>query len=134
MNLHRWLLIPLCAALLACSGTDTGTLPVQHWKNVEFIVETRPSPLRIGANEFIVRALNRDGSSAHKLVIYIRLSDSRPWQQAIQDGQLGIYRRGLILATGEDVDSLSMRILRGDEEGIITFPLEVESPPPSPDT
>jgi hypothetical protein len=135
MNLHKWLLIPLCAALLACGSNDTVFLPAQHWKNVEIVVEARPSPLRVGANEFIVRATNKDGRAAYDLVMSIRLNDSRPWQQAIQDGQTGIYRRGLILAAGEHVDSLSMRIVRGDEQGFIKFPLQVEeSSTPGPNS
>ena len=99
-------------------------MPVQHWQGIEFLVEPGPAPVRPGSTEFIVRATEADGHAAFDLIISVRLNEEAPWRQAIQDGQTGVYRRGLIVEAGQEI--LFMQIRHKNEIGEIEFPLHPE--------
>ena len=105
----------------SCSNNDAYFLPVQHWHGIEFLVEPGPSPVRPGSTEFIVRATAADGHAAFDMVISVRLDENSSWRQAIQDGQTGVYRRGLVVAAGQE--TLYMQIKHKGQTGELTFPL-----------
>jgi len=114
----------LCLTLLitACGG-PTPVLPSQSWEGIRINVETRPERLQKGMNEFLVLASKTDRDiPVHDLIISLAINDSEQWQQAIQDGHVGAYRRAMrVMDPTSDV--LLVRIERGKETGILRFPL-----------
>ncbi len=87
-------------------------------------VESRPSPPRIGMNEFVIIATNASGQPVYDLVVSIRTSDRDTWVQAIEDGQMGVYRRAAEVAPGAR-SVVQVKISRNGEESVLRFPLEV---------
>ena len=124
-NIRNVLLSGLMAsALIACADKNAVTLGPQQWENLTFRIETRPSPLRVGMNEFIVIA-NRDGSfPGVDLVIMLRVGEEGNWRQAIQDGFSGVYRRS-VQVDDPLTQSLSVHVRRSKLEGetLLSFPL-----------
>lgn len=117
-----------CAALLlvAC-GADESRLPVQEWQGITVGVETRPAPVVVGMNEFLISGTRLPRRVAHDLLVSIRMSDEDAWVQSIQDGHTGVYRRAL--KVGEGPQTLQVRLNRGAEETVLHYPL-----PPSAET
>ncbi len=112
----------LGAQLAACgSGDVTQQLPPQQWQGLEVRVESRPSPLHDGANEFLVMVADSRGKPAYNLVVSMRTSDSEPWKQAIQDGQVGVYRRAIKAEPGA---VLQVQLKRNEAESVLRFSLK----------
>lgn len=112
------------AVLAACGGEATSIVPPQKWGEMEVRVESRPSPPRVGMNEFLVMVTGERGRPVHDLVVSVRTDEHDDWRQAIQDGQLGIYRRAAEVAPGVR-SVLQVQIRRNDAEGVLRFQLEV---------
>ena len=112
----------LCAALLlgAC-GSDESRLPVQVWQGVAIGVETRPAPVVVGMNEFLVSGTRPTRGAAHDLLVSIRMRDAEPWVQSIQDGHTGVYRRALNV--GDGPQSLQVLLKLGTLETVLRYPL-----------
>lgn len=94
----RWLtLIIVCSTILLLAGCGGGKV-VRYgpatWNGISFTVEPRPFPLRVGMNEFILVA-NKGKRPAVHLVVSYRVDKGSDWQQAIQDGFSGVYRRAI---------------------------------------
>lgn len=118
------LLLLIAAMLIACTGgKGEATLPAQRWGEVSVAVEFRPVPLRAGMNEFMVIATHADRTRAHDMVVALRSDPGAAWQQAIQDGRTGVYRRAVPLRSGEQV--LYVRLSRSLEETVLEFPVRV---------
>lgn len=118
----------LVVLLVACADDQAVVLGPQQWKNLVFKVETRPSPLRVGMNEFIVIA-NRDGDKIGvDLVIMMRVGERGEWRQAIQDGFSGVYRRA-VQVDDPTMQSLHVHVYRKKEEDetMLIFPLNQKS-------
>ncbi len=115
----RLFAVMLLGVLAACGGESSQQLPPQQWQGMQVRVESRPSPLHDGASEFLVMVDSR-GKPAYNLIISMRASDSEPWVQAIEDGQVGVYRRAIKAAPGA---VLQVRIRNKDAEGVLRFPL-----------
>jgi len=129
-NKHIGLFSVLCLALLltACGG-PTPVLPTQTWQGIHINVETRPERLGKGMNEFLVLASKTDRDiPVHDLIISLAINDSRQWQQAIQDGHVGAYRRAMRV-TDPASDVLLVRIEQGKQSGILRFPLKEQRVP-----
>ncbi|MCF6336645.1 MAG: hypothetical protein L3J84_01655 [Gammaproteobacteria bacterium] len=112
--------------LSACSNEQSVTLGPQQWQELSFRVETRPTPMRVGMNEFIVLA-NREHKPGVGLVVMLRMGDSGEWRQAIQDGYTGVYRRAMRV-DDPATQSLSVHVRRAksddkDDETVLLFPL-----------
>lgn len=113
----------LACLLVACSGEDT-QLPPQYWQGIEFTVETRPSPAKLGINEVLVVATRPHRLAEYNLLVSVRMDESDTWTQCIQDGHTGIFRRGLSMRdTGEQ--TLWVRIERAEEQKIFNFKIIV---------
>lgn len=115
----------LLLATLAACGDQASDIPPQKWRDVEVRVESRPSPPRAGMDEFLIMVNKGQGRPAYNLIISLRTSDQNQWKQAIEDGQMGVYRRAVKVET----DSvLQVRIKREgeDAEGILYFPLKLK--------
>ncbi|MEO5573445.1 MAG: hypothetical protein ABIR48_03025 [Gammaproteobacteria bacterium] len=95
-HLKTWLIVMLGLNLAACIGEDA-QLPAQYWQGIEFGVETRPSPARLGINEVLVVATLPHRQPEFNLLVSISMHKDGPWVQSIQDGHTGIFRRGLAM-------------------------------------
>ncbi len=115
------LALALGALLAACGGDVARQPPPQQWQGLEVRVEPRPSPLHDGSSEFLVMVTDGRNKPAYNLVVSMRTSDSEPWKQAIEDGQVGVYRRAIKAESGAE---LQVQIRRGDAEGVLRFPLK----------
>ncbi|NOX75644.1 MAG: hypothetical protein GXP17_03305 [Gammaproteobacteria bacterium] len=118
----------LVVLLLAACADDTAIrLGPQQWEDLEFVVETRPSPIRVGMNEFIVIASREVYKPGVGLVVTLRVDDKQEWRQAIQDGFTGVYRRALRIDDPK-VQTLSVHVRRtkdgkdGVDETELYFP------------
>ncbi len=107
--------------LAACGGEESQQLPPQHWQGMEVRVEPRPSPLHDGSSEFLVMVTDNRNKPAYNLVISLRTSDSEPWKQAIEDGQVGVYRRAIKADPGA---VLQVQVRRGEAEDVLRFQLK----------
>ena len=124
----RLFLAMLFAGLLsACSNEQSVILGPQQWQDLNFRVETRPSPLRVGMNEFIVIASRGEYKPGVGLVVMLRADENGKWRQAIQDGFTGVYRRA-VKVDDPATQSLSVHVRRAksdekDDETVLLFPL-----------
>ncbi len=116
----------LAAGLAACSGGERAAdLPPQAWRDMEVRVESRPNPPRAGMNEFLVMATDKRGRPGYDLIVSLRASDQDAWTQAIQDGQVGVYRRAV--RVGPDARSvLQVQLKRRGMEDVLYFPLQLQ--------
>lgn len=114
----------LAAGLFGCSDKGVTVLGPQQWEDLELRVEVRPSPIRVGMNEFIVIASRDVYKPGVGLVVNIRASEQSEWRQAIQDGFTGVYRRA-VQVDDPQTQSLSVHVRRSDrdDETVLTFPL-----------
>ena len=120
----RWGLIVLMGLLAACTNEGAVRYGPQQWNQTQFVVETRPSPLQAGMNEFIVIATRNDARPGVKFVVSLRIGESGEWHQAIQDGYTGVYRRAVRVTDPEtDVLSVKVKESRGDAQTTLYFPL-----------
>lgn len=106
--------------LVACA--DTNRIPSQYWQGIQVYLETRPSPIRLGMNEFLVSTTLPVRRAVYDLVVSIRSKETAPWVQSIQDGHTGIYRRALSIE-GAGPHYLWVRIERGGERVVLRFSL-----------
>lgn len=110
--------------LLACGNDgDQSRLPSQQWGDINITIEFRPIPLRQGMNEFMIVATNSDHLPAKDLVVSLRSKPDAPWQQAIQDGNIGVYRRAVRLDSGDQ--TLYVYLRDRLEERVLEFPVSV---------
>ena len=95
----RRILLALIAVMVgACSEPDPRYLiQPQKWNDIVIEVESRPTPIRPGMNEFLVIATLEHGKPVPDLIVSLRAEPNDEWQQAIQDGYSGVYRRALRL-------------------------------------
>jgi len=110
--------------LSACGGSQHADTPAQKWQNVDVRVETRPSPPQPGMNEFLVMVTGERGRPVYDLVVSLRTDDQDAWKQAIQDGQVGVYRRAAEVEPGSR-SVLQVQIKRNGTESVLRFPLKL---------
>jgi hypothetical protein len=128
-NLILPVIFVLALLLTACEGPEP-EMPAQTWKGIRIQVETRPPQMGIGMNEFLVVASRGTGRGipAHDLIVSLAINDTGHWEQAIQDGFVGVYRRAMRVSDPSS-DILLVRIERGDDSGILRFPLNEQRVP-----
>ncbi len=115
------ILIALLSVCVVACGASESRLPVQEWQGVTIGVETRPAPVVVGMNEFLVSGTRPTRRAAPDLLVSIRMRDEEPWVQSIQDGHTGVYRRAL--KVGDGPQTLQVHIKRGAEETVLFYPL-----------
>ncbi len=115
-------LLPL--VLAACSENHAADIPPQKWHDLDVRVESRPSPPRAGMNEFLVLVTDKRGRPGYDLIVSLRTAKDDAWKQAIQDGQVGVYRRAVKVEPGARA-VLQVQLKRHDEEDILYFPLQL---------
>lgn len=113
--------------LMSC-GVDNQapSIPSQTWKAIEVSVETRPVVVAPGMNEFLVITTRKPKRPVFDLVVSMRMNESDPWKQAIQDGHVGVYRRSLMV-TDPAAQTLFVHIKQKEEETVLRFPLKGRS-------
>ena len=123
-----WLAV-LGVMLASCGGAPeesvTPGAPPQMWGDVEVIVETRPEIATVGMNEFLVMVTRKPRKPMFDLLVSIRMNESDPWRQAIQDGHVGVYRRSLQV-TDPATQAVLVRLEHGDDKVELRFPLRAK--------
>lgn len=115
--------------LAGCGEEQILRLGPQNWNDLQFIVEARPAPIRVGMNEFIVIASRKEVRPGYDLIVSLRVDEKKEWKQAIQDGYTGVYRRAIrINDPFSDVLAVHVRYTKqeshdGENEKILYFPL-----------
>ena len=119
----------LVLALLTVSGCadeQAVLLGPQQWQDLEFVVETRPSPIRAGMNEFVVIASREVYKPGIGLIVDIRVNEKLAWRQAIQDGFTGVYRRA-VRVNNPQTDVLAVHVRRDKKSQKESKEKEVET-------
>ena len=119
------LLCSLVMGLVACG--DDGrhlSIPPQHWKDADIRVETHPDPPLAGMSEIVVIVTGLRGRPVQDMTVSLRGGDSMQWVQAIQDGNIGVYRRAIDIGEGETI-VLQVRLQQGKDEKVLLFPLRL---------
>jgi hypothetical protein len=112
--------------LLSVGGCgEAVNIPPQQWQDMTIHVESRPSPPRPGMNEFLVIATDSHGRPGYDLFILLRARDQDRWTEAIEDGEEGVYRRAVEVASGSHPE-LQVKIRRNKAETILYFPLRAK--------
>lgn len=111
----------LMATLSGCGGEEQ--YPSQKWHNMDVMLESRPNPPRAGMNEFLVTITDKHGRPGFDLIVSLRTGDHDPWTQAIQDGQMGVFRRAVRLDPATD-KMLEVQIQNKDATDVLDFPLK----------
>jgi hypothetical protein len=121
------LILLIVISLSACSdGSVQTSIPSQHWKEAEVRIETHPNPPLAGMSEIVVIVTGPRGRPIQDLTVSLRGKESMPWVQAIQDGLIGVYRRGIDIGEGETT-VLQVRLQQRTDEKILLFPLKLEA-------
>ncbi len=123
-------LVLFLLAISGCADEQAVLLGPQQWQDLEFVVETRPSPVRMGMNEFVVIASREVYKPGVGLIVDIRANEKIAWRQAIQDGFTGVYRRA-IRVNNPQTDVLAVHVRRDkksqskdkENETTLYFPL-----------
>jgi hypothetical protein len=117
----------LVTGLAACnSESQRISIPVQHWKGMDVRIETHPNPPLAGMSEIVVIVTGLHGKPIQDLTVSLRGNVSMPWVQAIQDGYIGVYRRGVDIGDGETTE-VQVKIQQGGEQNILLFPLRLSA-------
>jgi hypothetical protein len=122
-----FLVAVLMGLLTACADEQSVILGPQQWQDLGIRVETRPSPLRVGMNEFIVIASRDEYKPGVGLVVQLRVGENEKWRQAIQDGFTGVYRRA-VRVDDPATQTLFVHLRRSKsddkkDETVLRFPL-----------
>jgi hypothetical protein len=111
----------LCLGLWGCGDDVPDTLGQQRLGDMVIEVQCRPMPVTVGMNEFLVLATDVHGAPIHDILVDLRMRDADTWQQAIQDGFSGVYRKAL--GVGSLTEQLQVRVKRGNKIIELRFPL-----------
>jgi hypothetical protein len=74
-------------------------------------------------NELLVILTDNRGRPVFDYVVSMRSSDADPWNQAIQDGEMGVYRRAIDLEPGAR-SVLQVQLKRPGSETVLRFPFK----------
>lgn len=127
----KQLLFFLCFGLLAaCSSDAPGwSAPEQQWNDLSIRIETRPTVIQPGMNEFLVIANRQQRGFTSDLMVDVRTENSS-WKQAMPDGALGVFRRALPVKDVHN-DHLYVRMVRDGEQHEMVFALAPEADVPA---
>ena len=117
----------LVAALAGCNDAiEPPPIPVQHWKEMDVRIETHPNPPLAGMSEVVVIVTGPRGRPVHDLIVSLRSDDAAAWVQTIQDGHIGVYRRGVSIGFSERA-VLQVQIQQGRSTQVLYFPLKLSA-------
>lgn len=122
-NLLTLLLSLLVLSIAACGDSGPqSSIPSQKWGEADVRIETHPNPPLAGMSEIVVIVTGAHGRPLGDLTVSLRGNDSMPWVQAIQDGNIGVYRRGIDIGDNP-ATILQVRLQQGPNEKVLLFPL-----------
>lgn len=122
-NLSITLLSLLVLTLTACTEeSQQSSMRPQHWKTADVRIETHPNPPQAGMSEIVVIVTGPHGMPVGDLTVSLRGADSMPWVQAIEDGNIGVYRRAIDLGD-KQATTLQVKLLQGADEKVLLFPM-----------
>ncbi len=113
----------LAVILSGCSAEPEAISAPIKWKEAIIELESHPSPVVAGMNEFMVLATEERGRPVRDLVISLKAGNGQ-WRQAIQDGHSGVYRRALAVPAGSVEIELKVRRKRTQDQAVLVFPIE----------
>ncbi len=125
----RWNLLMLMGFLLlsSCSANEAAwSSAPQSWQDITIRIETQPTPIRRGMNEFLLIADHQQRGFINNLLVEVRTENS-DWKQAIPDGALGVFRRALPVQNVQN-EHLYVRLIRDGQHGEMTFLLAPKKP------
>jgi len=125
----RWGLLMMSGVFLlsSCSSNEAAwSSAPQRWQDITIRIETQPTPLRRGMNEFLLIADHQQRGFINNLMVDVRTENSA-WKQAIPDGALGVFRRALPVGNVQR-EHLFVRLSRDGQHGEMTFPLAPKKP------
>lgn len=118
LGLVGWVLVVL---LSACSATEVAQMPPQQWQGLDIELQTRPTQITAGMNEFLIIATSPRGIPGSDMVVSLGRHPDGPWSQAIQDGHTGVYRRAYFIKSGQQ--SIMLQLVRGEDKTVLVFEL-----------
>ena len=124
--LRAALLLLLALAAAGCGGgPQASSIPPQRWEDLVLQLQSRPEPPRPGMNEFLLIATHEGGRPGAAFVVHIRRADDPEgrWEQMIQDGRSGVYRRAIRLVPGSRAVEVRLRRHGDGREAVVRFPL-----------
>lgn len=124
ISINRVGLVALLLLAACDGGNSVPDMQPQMWEGAEVRVESRPSPPRAGINEFLVIVTGERGP-VHDIMVSVRTDDHDQWVQAIQDGEVGVYRRAATVGSGTR-SVLQVQLKRHGTEEVLLFPLKIE--------
>ncbi len=89
------ILLLISFLFLASCVNDIPTTQFQEWGDYSFRLESRPPQVQLGMNEFLLIVNFKKKHRAYDLIINFRIGPTGKWNQAIQDGHTGVYRKAL---------------------------------------
>ena len=118
--------------LAACSEPDVQfRIPTQNWDGTVIEIQTRPTPVRAGMNEFLVLATLERGKPVHDLIVSLRSDEGQEWQQAIQDGHSGVYRKAINVPESSERLFVRLRKKRSETQREMMFDLKPQASTPA---
>jgi len=81
--------------LLASCMNEIPTTQFQEWGEYSFRLESRPPHVQPGMNEFLLVSNFKKKFRAYDLIVSYRIGPVGKWNQAIQDGHTGVYRKAM---------------------------------------
>lgn len=84
----------LLLSLAACTE-EIPTTQFQEWGEYSFRLESRPPHIQPGMNEFLLVSNYKKRFRAYDLIVSYRMGPQGKWNQAIQDGHTGVYRKAM---------------------------------------
>ena len=124
------LTVSLITALLAACGSsgEDSRIGIRTWGTFDVAVEVRPSPPRAGRNEVVVLVSGEHHRPVFDALVSVRTDAAQPWVQAIEDGHVGVYRRGVIFERAA-VGVLQERLQRAQTDDVLEFPVPLAPGP-----
>ena len=75
-------------------------------------------------DEFLVMVTGEHGRPVYDMIVSLRTDDHDEWKQAIQDGQVGVYRRAAEVEPGTR-SVLQVQIKHDGTQSVLRFPLNL---------
>ncbi|MDH5544334.1 MAG: hypothetical protein OEZ43_02010 [Gammaproteobacteria bacterium] len=119
---NKFYFIVLFVALMVSCVGEIPKSPVLEWKDMTFRVETRPPFIEKGMMEFLIIVNLPRRKPASGLLVNLRIEQAGKWVQAIEDGNVGVYRRAMRVRDPK-TDTLYVKAEIKGEETILAFPL-----------
>jgi len=107
---------------VSCTN-EIPTTQFQEMGDYSFRLESRPPHVTAGMNEFLLVGNFKKKFRAYDLIISYRIGPTGKWNQAIQDGHTGVYRKAMRVADPES-DVLYVYVKQSKKTQMTDEPIE----------